>query len=244
MTAVHSRSDRAHDQRQPLLAGPHGCGPAGLLHRSSCSAAGAVAVIQPDQVERPERPGFIGLGQLHAGARRPATSWAPSATPPIWLLVAVTVPTVLGLLLAVLLDRPLRASRFYKSAFYMPITLSLVVVGQVWIWIYQPDWGLLNSVLDALGLERPHARLAGRPCHRAHRGHRGLVLAADRPILILYLAALTTVPGTCSRRPPSTAPPPGSSSAASSCPCFARPRWWSSRWPSSTRSRASTSSSS
>ena len=52
----------------------------------------------------------------------------------LWLIIAVTVPTVAGLGLAVLLDRPLRASRFYKSMFYLPITLSLVVVGQVWIW--------------------------------------------------------------------------------------------------------------
>ncbi len=52
----------------------------------------------------------------------------------LWLIVAVTVPTIAGLGLAVLLDRPLRASRFYKSMFYLPITLSLVVVGQVWVW--------------------------------------------------------------------------------------------------------------
>lgn len=51
----------------------------------------------------------------------------------LWLIVAVTVPTIAGLGLAVLLDRPLRASRFYKSMFYLPITLSLVVVGQVWV---------------------------------------------------------------------------------------------------------------
>ena len=67
----------------------------------------------------------------------------------LWLVIAVTVPTVAGLGLAVLLDRPLRASRLYKSLFYLPICLSLVVVGQVWIWIYQPDWGLLNTVLEA-----------------------------------------------------------------------------------------------
>jgi len=112
----------------------------------------------------------------------------------IWLIVAVTIPTVLGLLLAVLLDRPLRGSRLYKSAFYLPITLSLVVVGQVWTWIYQPNWGLINSVLEGLGLDQ---------LTRAWLGDPGTTLIAvilawcwqqTALALILYLAALTTVP--------------------------------------------------
>ncbi len=112
----------------------------------------------------------------------------------IWLIVAVTVPTILGLLLAVLLDRPLRGSRLYKSAFYLPITLSLVVVGQVWTWIYQPSWGLLNSVLEALGLEGLTRAWLGDP----ETALLAVILAwcwqQTALALILYLAALTTVP--------------------------------------------------
>ena len=112
----------------------------------------------------------------------------------IWLIVAVTVPTILGLLLAVLLDRPLRGSRLYKSAFYLPITLSLVVVGQVWTWIYQPSWGLINSVLEALGLEELTRAWLGDP----ETALLAVILAwcwqQTALALILYLAALTTVP--------------------------------------------------
>jgi multiple sugar transport system permease protein/raffinose/stachyose/melibiose transport system permease protein len=112
----------------------------------------------------------------------------------IWLIVAVTVPTILGLLLAVLLDRPLRGSRLYKSAFYLPITLSRVVVGQVWTWIYQPSWGLINSVLEALGLEELTRAWLGDP----ETALLAVILAwcwqQTALALILYLAALTTVP--------------------------------------------------
>jgi ABC-type sugar transport system permease subunit len=112
----------------------------------------------------------------------------------IWLILAVTVPTILGLLLAVLLDRPLRGSRLYKSAFYLPITLSLVVVGQVWTWIYQPSWGLLNSVLETLGLEGLTRAWLGDP----ETALLAVILAwcwqQTALALILYLAALTTVP--------------------------------------------------
>jgi ABC-type sugar transport system permease subunit len=112
----------------------------------------------------------------------------------VWLVVAVTVPTILGLLLAVLLDRPLRGSRFYKSAFYMPITLSLVVVGQVWIWIYQPDWGLLNTVLEAVGLGDFTQAWLGNPSTSLAAVIIAWCWQQTALSLILYLAALTTVP--------------------------------------------------
>jgi ABC-type sugar transport system permease subunit len=112
----------------------------------------------------------------------------------IWLIVAVTVPTIVGLLLAVLLDRPLRGSRLYKSAFYLPITLSLVVVGQVWTWIYQPNWGLLNTVLEAVGLEDLTRAWLGDPQTALIAVMVAWCWQQTALALILYLAALTTVP--------------------------------------------------
>jgi len=138
-------------------------------------------------------PTFIGLDNFTRALNDPLFIGAFRNTV-VWLIVAVSVPTILGLLLAVLLDRPLRGSRLYKSAFYMPITLSLVVVGQVWIWIYQPDWGLLNTVLEGVGMG---------DFTRAWLGDPGTSLIAviaawcwqqTALSLILYLAALTTIP--------------------------------------------------
>jgi len=138
-------------------------------------------------------PVFIGLDNFARALSDPnfIRSFENTA---IWLVVAVTVPTIVGLLLAVLLDRPLRGSRLYKSAFYLPITLSLVVVGQVWTWIYQPDWGLINSVLTAVGLEDMTRAWLGDP----DTALIAVILAwswqQTALALILYLAALTTVP--------------------------------------------------
>jgi ABC-type sugar transport system permease subunit len=112
----------------------------------------------------------------------------------VWLIIAVTVPTAAGLGLAVLLDRPLRASRFYKSMFYLPITLSLVVVGQVWIWIYQPEWGLVNSVLRSFGLDDLTRSWLGDPDTALIAVIVAWCWQQTALSLILYLAALTTVP--------------------------------------------------
>ena len=138
-------------------------------------------------------PVFIGLDNFSRALGDPNFIRAFENTA-IWLVVAVTVPTVLGLLLAVMLDRPLRGSRFYKSAFYLPITLSLVVVGQVWIWIYQPDWGLLNSLLETLGLAGLTRAWLGDPATALIAVIVAWCWQQTALALILYLAALTTVP--------------------------------------------------
>ncbi|MGL5849575.1 MAG: carbohydrate ABC transporter permease, partial [Phycicoccus sp.] len=45
----------------------------------------------------------------------------------VWLVFLFVLPTVLGILLAVLLDREMRGSRFYQTAFYLPVVLSLAL---------------------------------------------------------------------------------------------------------------------
>jgi multiple sugar transport system permease protein len=66
----------------------------------------------------------------------------------IWLVFLFVVPTCLGIFLAVLLDRELRATRFYQTALFLPVVLSLALIGFIWQLIYSRDQGLLNAVLN------------------------------------------------------------------------------------------------
>ena len=63
----------------------------------------------------------------------------------IWMVAAIVLPT--GLVAGPAPGRAGCGARVFKSIFYLPICLSAVIVGQIWIWIYQPDWGLLNTVI-------------------------------------------------------------------------------------------------
>jgi len=65
----------------------------------------------------------------------------------IWLAVMFLLATPLGMFLAVLLDRQLRASAFYQASFFLPVVLSLALLGFIWQLIYSSDQGLLNNVL-------------------------------------------------------------------------------------------------
>ena len=64
----------------------------------------------------------------------------------IWLGFLFFVPTLLGMFLAVILDRGMKFSRFYQTAFYMPVVLSLALVGFIWQLFYSRDQGLINQV--------------------------------------------------------------------------------------------------
>jgi multiple sugar transport system permease protein len=65
----------------------------------------------------------------------------------IWLAFLFVLPTCFGIFLAVLLDRELRGTRFYQTAFFLPVVLSLALIGFIWQLIYSRDQGLLNAVL-------------------------------------------------------------------------------------------------
>jgi ABC-type sugar transport system permease subunit len=69
-----------------------------------------------------------------------------------WVISFITIPVVIGLALAMALNRAIPGSRFFKASFYSPMVLSLVVCGLIWSWMYHPADGLINSVLRAIGL--------------------------------------------------------------------------------------------
>ncbi|MFF4270691.1 carbohydrate ABC transporter permease [Streptomyces sp. NPDC001536] len=67
----------------------------------------------------------------------------------IWFVVLICIPTPLGLFLAVQLDKKIRFSRVYQTAFFLPVVLSMAVIGFVWQLVYNPDTGLINSLIGA-----------------------------------------------------------------------------------------------
>ena len=70
----------------------------------------------------------------------------------LWTIGVLLIPTVIGLLLAVALDRNLRGRTLYRSIFYGPAVLPLVAAGMIWAWMYNPQFGFVNYVLKVIGL--------------------------------------------------------------------------------------------
>ncbi|MBT8225613.1 MAG: sugar ABC transporter permease [Dactylosporangium sp.] len=65
----------------------------------------------------------------------------------LWLAFLGLIATPFGMLMAALLDRQMRWTRFYQTALYLPVVLSLAVIGFIAQLIYSRDYGVLNSVI-------------------------------------------------------------------------------------------------
>jgi multiple sugar transport system permease protein len=110
----------------------------------------------------------------------------------IWLAVFLGIATPIGIFLAVLLDKDIRGSRFYQSALYLPVVLSLAIVGFIWELMYAPERGFLNNVLGTTGQDNLIDWLGDRNINLA----AVLVAASWRHIgyiMVLYLAGLKSV---------------------------------------------------
>ena len=68
-------------------------------------------------------------------------------------LLSVGIQLPFALLLALKLGRKIPGERAFLSIYFMPVLISTVVIGQLWIKIYNPEYGVLNAALRALGLE-------------------------------------------------------------------------------------------
>jgi multiple sugar transport system permease protein len=105
----------------------------------------------------------------------------------IWLVFLFLGPTLFGIVLAVLLDKDLRGGRFYQTAYYLPVVLSLALTGFIWQLIYSRDQGLLNAVtgwqIDWFGDPKYNLWAVLVATGWQHTGY----------IMLLYLAGLKSV---------------------------------------------------
>ena len=68
-------------------------------------------------------------------------------------LLSCVIQLPFALWLALRLSRPIKGRTAMLSIFFMPVLISTVVIGQLWLKIYNPDYGVLNVLLRALGLD-------------------------------------------------------------------------------------------
>jgi multiple sugar transport system permease protein len=69
-----------------------------------------------------------------------------------YTLLAVPLQVVVALLLALALNRKVRGIGAYRTAFYLPAVTPIVASVTLWMWIYNPDYGLANAALRLVGL--------------------------------------------------------------------------------------------
>jgi len=110
----------------------------------------------------------------------------------LWLLFLGLIATPLGLLIAVLLDQRLRGSKIYQTVFFIPVMLSLVLVGVIWELMYSPEGGFINGVLGRSGQSNA-IDFIGNPNINIWAAMVAATWKHVGYIMILYLAGLKGV---------------------------------------------------
>jgi multiple sugar transport system permease protein len=80
-------------------------------------------------------------------------AWAALWNTAEFTLYSTPPLVILSIVFALLVNRARRLGWFLRMAFFAPFVVPVSVVTMIWIWIYQPDGGLLNYYLQLLGLQ-------------------------------------------------------------------------------------------
>lgn len=110
------------------------------------------------------------------------------------LVLSIVIEVPFAIILALAITRTVRGSRYYKTVYFMPNILASVAVGLLWSFVYNPEFGIINRLLTAMGLENATGlwladQKAVMPCI--------MVVICWQFIgyhMIIYLAAIENIP--------------------------------------------------
>ena len=135
---------------------------------------------------------FIGLDN-YAELLSDTTFHKALANTAYFVLVGMPLTLGLGLAAALALDRGIRRFRtVYRVGYYLPVVTSIVGIAVVWRFLLNPDYGLLNMTLGAIGVDGPNwlgDEVLAMPSLIVMAAWRNLGFA-----MVLFLAGLQTIP--------------------------------------------------
>ncbi len=100
-------------------------------------------------------PEFIGFGNYVELARDPLF-WQSLKVTTLYSLGRVPLGIIFGLAVAVLLNQKVRWVGFWRVVYYLPVVLPPVAVSLLWLWIFNPQYGILNGILwQVFGIRGP-----------------------------------------------------------------------------------------
>jgi multiple sugar transport system permease protein len=151
---------------------------------------GAIALAFLDY--RPSRVDWVGLDNFRRVFTDPLMGMALRNTS-IFTIAVVILWLGKALLISYLLDPLSKALQtFFKSAFYLPSVTSGVIISLVWLWIFNPTFGLLNAILRTFGGE--NIAWLGNPATALGALIAMQVVMGGGSSIVLLSAALARIP--------------------------------------------------
>lgn len=136
---------------------------------------------------------FVGLSNYLSVFKDPYALTATINTL-IYTVVVTTLSNLIGLILALLLERQSTVNNVFRTVYFVPAVLSPVVASFIWKYMYAPESGVINSLLQVVGLRTLTQDWLGNP-------NLALISVMIVPlwqwggnVMIVYLAGLMNIP--------------------------------------------------
>jgi raffinose/stachyose/melibiose transport system permease protein len=140
----------------------------------------------------PDRP-FVGLDNYVTLLTKDPIFWVALRNSLTWTVLSLTIPTTLGLGLALVLNQRFRGRTFFRALYYVPAVLGSISVALMWIWIYNPTLGIINSLLKATGLQSWIHPWLGDPSVALYAAFAPSAWQATGVAMLIFLAGLQGV---------------------------------------------------
>ncbi len=73
----------------------------------------------------------------------------------LFFMLGIPIGMAVSLILALLVNQKLKGMVIFRTIYFLPVISSMVAIALLWRWIYNPDFGLLNSFLRMIGIKNP-----------------------------------------------------------------------------------------
>lgn len=143
-------------------------------------------------------PTFVGLGN-YIKLMGDATFWISFKNSLFFVVAMALLPTAIGVLVAaVLFDfiAPKFGSKVtstLRAIIYLPQILPIAVAGVLWKWMYQPEYGVINTILSAIGLDGLRGNWLGDSNLAIYAVMNVLVWLQIGYTVVLFMAGLSRV---------------------------------------------------
>ncbi|MBM7661762.1 putative chitobiose transport system permease protein [Bacillus mesophilus] len=111
----------------------------------------------------------------------------------LYLFIVVPSLVILPIFLAILVNQKIKGIGFFRSAYYVPVVTSMVVVGITWKWVYA-DKGVLNYLLDSMGIISGPIHWLTSPSTSIFAVMAVTVWKGLGYYMVIYLAGLQSIP--------------------------------------------------
>lgn len=139
---------------------------------------------------------FVGFANYVFIFRDDPVFWLAFRNTVIWTALSIVIPPIVGFLLALALNQALPGRNALRAVFYLPVVIAPIAVATMWKWMYDPFFGLFNTLLTDLGVQWLIADWLGDRRIALYSIFAGYVWQHAGFSMVLFLAGLQGVSDT------------------------------------------------